>query len=471
MKGLAKIIGITLVSILLILYLVYFFSTSSVETTAYFNTDYYQKTVAALDSLKTSTVIRSGNSIQAGFARVNITPDLNHSGDRYSEGKFNQIPLAGFGNRDGKPSTGVHDSVFVKAVALKVGEETLVFVSADLLIMPPTIVDSITILLSKKGIKREQLFYSATHTHSSVGAWGVGYVGELFAGKENPSVEKWLALRVAEVVVSAIEDLRPARIGTGNVMVEAYTRNRLIGESGNKNNDFSFITLEQTGHKKAIIGSYSAHATTLGADNLEISADYPGYWARKIESTSADYALFFAGSVGSQSPAGGEGEGFEKSKYIGEALADTLNAHLPNAVLKDTVTFACLTLKMQLPDYNIRITENTNLSTWWTRKLLPFPENVYLQAVRLGDMIWITTPSDFSGEYALQLKNSLATYGFNANITSFNGSYVGYIVPGRYFYLDEYEPKVMGWFGPNMGEYTMDLIRQMSRALTKADNI
>ena len=86
-------------------------------------------------------------------------------------------------------------------------------------------------------------------------------------------------------------------------------------------------------------------------------------------------------------------------------------------------------------------------------------------------MIWITTPCDFSGEYALRLKNSLAVYGYKANVTSFNGAYVGYIVPPRYFYLDKYEPKAMGWFGPTMGDYTLDLIRQMTRVLTNTDNI
>ena len=29
----------------------------------------------------------------------------------------------------------------------------------------------------------------------------------------------------------------------------------------------------------------------------------------------------------------------------------------------------------------------------------------------------------------------------------------------------------MGWFGPHMGEYTMDMMRQLSRAMTEADNI
>ena len=470
MKRLGIILGVTLLSIFLILFIVFFFSTSSVETISYFDADYYHKTIARLDSIKSTNAVKINDSMEAGFAKVNITPGLNNAEDNFSEGKFTQVPLAGYGGREGKPATGVHDSVFVKAAALKVGDQTVIFVSADLLIMPPNVADSVTKLLSEKGIRREQLFFSATHTHSSIGAWAGGYVGEMFAGKENPGVARWLALQISEVVMSAINDLRPARIGTGNFPVGAYTNNRLIGKPGTKNNDFSFITLEQIGHKKAIIGSYSAHATTLSEDNWEISADYPGYWARKIEQTSADYALFFAGSVGSQSPAG-EGNGFDKSKYIGEALADSLNAHLADAGLKNTVTFSSLSLKMHLPEYKVRLTSNINLVPFLSKKLMPFSDNVYVQAVRIGDMIWITTPSDFSGEFALQLKNSLSAYGFNANVTSFNGSYVGYLVPGRYFYLDEYEPKVMGWFGPNMGEYTMDVIRQVLRVITNSDNI
>lgn len=465
-----KRLGIILGVILLCVFLILFLSTSYVKRESYFNEGYYKNTIARMDSINSARVTVR-DSIQAGFAKVSITPRLHNTEDNYSEGKFIQLPLAGFGARKGKPATGIHDSVFVKAVALKVGSQTIVFVGADLLIMPPNIIDSVTTLLSRKGIQREQVFYSATHTHSSVGAWGSGYVGEMFSGKENINVERWLALQISTVVINAVADLRPARIGTGNFTVGAYTSNRLIGKSGNKNNDFSFISLEQIGHKKAIIGSYSAHATTMGADNWEISADYPGYWERKMEKTSVDYALFFAGSVGSQSPAGGKGDGFDKAKFIGEALADSLNARLSQTVLKDTITFSSLSLKMQLPEYHIRLTTKINLTTALSKKLLPLSDKVYLQVVRIGNMIWITTPSDFSGEYALQLKNSLAAYGFNANVTSFNGSYVGYIVPGRYFYLDEYEPKLMGWFGPNMGEYTMDLIRQLSRVITNTDNI
>jgi hypothetical protein len=97
---------------------------------------------------------------------------------------------------------------------------------------------------------------------------------------------------------------------------------------------------------------------------------------------------------------------------------------------------------------------------------MPYTYGAYLQALRIGDMVWVTTPSDFSGEYALQIKNALAVKGFDSNVTSFNGSYLGYIIPGKYFYLDKYEPKTMGWFGPYMGDYTMDLIRQLAEIVT-----
>jgi len=460
-----KRFGIILGLILGILIVIFFMITTSVDTTPYYKSDYYKKSMARIDSLK-GAFFRENDSLKAGFSKVSITPGLNFSEDHYLEGKFKEVPLAGFGARKGKGATGVHDSIFVKAAAIKVKNQIAVIVGADLLIMPPNIIDEVTALLEQKGINRSQVFYSASHSHSSVGGWGPGFIGEQFAGKENKNISKWLILQISKAVTSAIADLRPARLGSGSFDASNYTRNRLIGESGTKNGDFSFISLEQTGGRKGVIGSFSAHATTLGDENMQFSADYPGYWERKVEKTSADIAIFCGGSVGSQSPSG-EGNGFDKPKLIGEALADTLNVYLPRTNLLDKITLSSLSLKVVLPSYNMRITTKLNLTSSLSEKLMPVPQNVYLQTLRIGNLIWITAPSDFSGEYALQIKNSLAAKGFSANVTSFNGSYVGYIIPGRYFYLDAYEPKTMGWFGPNMGEYTVELIRHLTDIVTK----
>jgi len=455
--------------VLALLLLLYMICTEGIDSTPYLESGYFRKSCERTDSLDNVTfpVI---DSLYAGFAKVSITPSLNSNADNINDGSFMAVPLAGFGDRKGKPATGIHDSIFVKAVAMMCGGKLIILVKADLLIMPPNITDSVTVLLGRKGIRRDQLFFFATHTHSSLGGWGPGYIGEQFAGKENRNLERWLAIRIAEAVTKSISDLKPSCIGSGSFNAGRYTRNRLVGESGSKNDDFSFILINQTEGMKAVIGSFSAHATTLGDENMEISADYPGFWEREMEKTAADMALFCAGSVGSQSPAG-EGSGYEKSKFIGEALADSLQIHMTNVKLNYRNEFSPVSLKMILPEYHMRITTKINLRSFLSKKLMPAPQNVYLQAIRIGNMVWITTPSDFSGEYALQIKNALAVKGFNANITSFNGNYVGYIIPGKYFYMDEYESKIMGWFGPDMGEYTVDLIGRIVKIVTKQENL
>ena len=207
----------------------------------------------------------------------------------------------------------------------------------------------------------------------------------------------------------------------------------------------------------------------MGEDNMEISSDYPGYWERKTEAVISGPALFFAGSTGSQSPEG-SGNGFDKPEMIGEALADSMFIHLQEVHMSSTPAIAFVSLKPYLPEYHIRLTTKTNLSSFISRKLMPEPINSRLQALRIGNMVLITAPCDFSGEYARQIKNAMTVRGFDTVVSSFNGSYVGYIIPGKYFYLDEYESKTMGWFGPTMGDYTMDLISRISDIVTTNQN-
>jgi hypothetical protein len=381
-------------------------------------------------------------------------------------GRFKVVPLAGFGARKGKPATGVHDSIFVKSVVLKVGQKMVVFVGADLLIMPPNVTDSVVAKLAANGVSRDQLLFSATHTHSSVGAWGPGFIGEAFGGDANPSIQQWLVNCLVKSVELAINDLSLARISTGSFDAAGFTRNRFIGELGTKNPDFSYILLSQVGKRRAVIGTYAAHSTTLGDKNMEFSADYPGYWERKMEADSMDVALFAAGSVGSQSPSG-KGDSFGRSKYIGDSLADSLLSRLDAVTYQETTTFSTATLRIDMPEFHLRLTPKINMASWLSNKLMPEPQNVYFQAVRVGKLIWISTPSDFSGELALEIKHRLAARGFEAIVSSFNGSYVGYIVPSGYFYMDEYESRLMGWFGPTMGDYSMFLIRQLTEIVGK----
>jgi hypothetical protein len=96
---------------------------------------------------------------------------------------------------------------------------------------------------------------------------------------------------------------------------------------------------------------------------------------------------------------------------------------------------------------------------------MPAPENVYLQALRLNNLIWFFTPGDFSGESSNLLRRLMKGDGYRSVVSGYNGSYVGYIIPGKYFYLDHYEPRMMGWFGPTMGDYIFELMDEMGKSL------
>jgi neutral ceramidase len=77
----------------------------------------------------------------------------------------------------------------------------------------------------------------------------------------------------------------------------------------------------------------------------------------------------------------------------------------------------------------------------------------------------VSTPCDFSGELALGIKDFLRQRGGDAVITSFNGGYIGYVIPARYYHLPGYEPRTMSFHGPNVADYLDDTIRTLALGL------
>ena len=431
-----------------------------VDFTPYFETGYYTETQLRYDSLTQSIQTENG-TVSIGISKVNLTPILHKDSDDALSGRFIGIPLSGYGGRE-DVAQGVHDSIYVKSVALKVGSRTLVVVGSDLLIMPPDVSKIVSERAKTElGLDRSDLLFSATHTHSSIGAWSEGYIGESFNGPYNPVATDWIAQQVFESISLSIQDLKPGSIGTGSLPISHFMRNRLVGEKGKIDPDFMLIQVQQKEGRKALIGSYNAHATSLGDWNLEISGDYPGYWQRKLEERDFDLAIFLAGSVGSHSYRNAEGEKFEKTKYLGEALADSVQAYLPKIWMKDSISLRSMTLEISLPEFQFRITDGLRLRPFWAKKLFPDVGAVYLQATRLDSLIWGTTPSDFSGETTIGYKHTAGAKDLRAMVTSFNGAYTGYIIPCKYHHLEGYEPRIMNWFGPSYNAMVNDMLGNM----------
>jgi hypothetical protein len=434
----------------------------------YFKAPYYARTLERLHAATNRTLIVHG-PLAAGFGKARLTPTLNAVTNDPVQGQFTSMPLAGYGNRRGRPATGVHDDVWVKAIAVRVADHTAVWVGADALIIPREVSEeALGYLTEAPGLSREQVYFGATHTHGSLGGWGEGVVAEAFAGPYQPGVRTWVAQQLVVAVRAAVADLQPAAVGQGHLDAPEFIRNRLVGKLGRIDPELSFAFFRQAGGRTAVLGSYSAHATVLSGGNMEFSGDYPGYWQREVESATGGMAMFLAGGVGSHSPQAGGG-GFEGAERMGRALAQRVVERLPQVPLTNTVVLGVLGCAIDLPELHMRLTDDWRLRPVFARRLLPVKAETFVQTLRLGQTVWVSTPCDFSGELALDLKDFLRARGGNAVVTSFNGDYIGYVIPARYYHLEGYEPRVMSFFGPNVPDYFTDMIRTMAGDLGLGD--
>lgn len=464
MKKWIKILLKTLSVIGVIILAILFYSISYIDTTPYFETDYYSNTIKNLNNALSDSDYSEGK-LQAGFAKINISPKIVKGGENPKKGEFNAIKLAGFG--DGKIATGVHDSLYAKAIALDIDGKISVFVSADILLMPPEVAEKVERNLEKyPNLSRQQIIFGATHTHASSGNCVPGFVGKQFGGEYQPKLVEWLSEEYTKLILNAVSDIQTAQISTDYIHVPNLVRNRIIGETGRLNDKLTLLSVKQDNGKKAVVGIFAAHATTISSWNDEFSGDYPGYFQRALENKGIDMAMFYAGTVGSHTN-NGEGSKFDRSEYIGNSLADSAMVVLNNMEYSDVVKFSRVTSEIEIPDLQFfYITDNMRLSPSIGRKLVPETKQIYLQGLRLNDFIWISMPYELSGEYAIDLKNALELKGFNSAMTSFNGQYLGYIVPAKYYYFDTYEARLMGWYGPSMGDYLMELNYTLANGLT-----
>ena len=431
----------------------------------YFRTGYYQETAARLKVALPTNPAGAG-PFATGFGKALLTPVINVSEEDPAQGRFRSLPLAGYGGRKGRPAVRSKDDLWVKAVAIKSQSHLIVLIATDALIIPREITEiAVRRANSELGLQRDQLYFGATHTHASLGGWGEGFVGESFAGKYQAGVRIWFADRLVTAAREALADLKPASFGHGSFNAPAQVRNRVVGELGRVDPEFSFLSFQQENGKNAVIGSYAAHATVLSSGNIQFSGDYPGAWQRAVEEGSGGMAAFFAGAVGSHSPNAG-GNTFEHIESMGRTLAVPTLEHLRNTAMTNRVFFQAMGIDVSLPSLHARVTDGIRLRPWLAGRLLPVSDKTFVQVLRLNDVVWISTPCDFSGELALDIKDTLFHRGFQATVTSFNGDYIGYIIPSRYYHMGGYEPRVMSFFGPTMPDYLEELMRTMAFGVT-----
>lgn len=447
LKILLKVLG----GFLLLLLVLLACMVAPVDDTPYTQMPYYQQWKQEATALPANVPSLLGDSLKVGWAKVNFTP-------------LTPTPTAGYGVRQGAHYKSVHDSIYVRAIVIDNGQTRAAIVAADLLIMPPAVTEQLKTKLKSTGIPCENVYLGATHTHNSMGGWSGGIVGRLFGGKFNPDNVTWIADAVVKAVQLAQKDIRPASVGYHEVADTARIRNRLI-KGGPIDPYIRTLQLVRNDGTKALVCSYGAHSTIMSSDNIVLSRDYPGVLVDSLEQGEANFAMFMSGAVGSMSP---KIEG-ENDIIQARAEADSLEADVQKQLLgmslSSKAAFRMVTLPLPLREANPRVTLGWRLRPWvFNWAFGDFPN--YVKAMRIGNVLMVGFPCDFSGELIAEMSAYANQKGLKLMVTSFNGGYIGYITPDKYYERDTYETLVMNWFGPYNGAYfqeiTRDLVDKMS---------
>ena len=217
-----------------------------------------------------------------------ITPDV----------KANKVYMAGFGNN--RVATGVHDDLYVRCLAVGVGQETVVMCSEDLIGLFYDDVLKIRDKVKAQASDVTHVIVAATHDHEgpdTLGLWGPTPFG---TGMDEKYMD-WLQARIASTAAEAVHSMQEARLTLARDDHPLLAMLQSDGRPPYAKDPYLFVmrlTSAATGQPIANLVNWSDHPETLGGKNTQITADYPHWLCQYVEGHLGGTAVFFDGSIG-----------------------------------------------------------------------------------------------------------------------------------------------------------------------------
>ena len=275
------------------------------------------------------------NTLQAGFARVDITPMLG-------------IGLAGY--YVPRKAEGVLDPLQINALALACGEDRAVLMSIDHCgVVKEVLNPMIDHVCDVTGLPREAVYIHSTHTHTGP------FLN--FAPTDPLEIEyaQTVKRKFADAAQLALEDLKPAKMGYGvgeapNIafvrrfrMKDGSVRTNpgvdnpeILRPIGDVDERVNVLRFDQEGGNSLVLVNFGNHPDVVGGS--KISADWPGFLRETVEKVlDHTRCIFFNGAQGDVNhvnvhPRGGYlndmfmdfddvARGYKHARYMGRVVA------------------------------------------------------------------------------------------------------------------------------------------------------
>ena len=256
---------------------------------------------------------------RAGAFKTVISPPLQDRPPVY---------MAGFGHN--RVAVTVHDDLYARCLAFSTGQKPLVLCEVDLI---GFFFDDVERVRAK--VPAADVVVASTHVHEgpdTMGLWGPA------AGQSgiDEAYNSFVVDRVAEAAKGALAALEPATPALA-VVHSAELDSFIDDDRPPVVHDSDLIVLSLTGKggkRIATVVNWANHPETLGSRNTQISADYPGFFYKRLEAKLGGMAVLWNGAVGGmQSPLGAKikdpatdsiaaENSFRKTQILGERIAD-----------------------------------------------------------------------------------------------------------------------------------------------------
>lgn len=373
-----------------------------------------------------------------------------------------------------KPSLGIIDNPRVKVIVLRNKEQTLAFVSMDLIAVHNDMRLEIYERTKDVFSNSNQIQLFATHTHSGPGGYvNMPFWEHLAVDKINPSFHKELLDTAEKAIRESVKNLEPALIGQGEMMLDGFTMNRR--NSNTLNPRLNLIKISNLRNKNiANILNFPIHGTFFPPANLMLSRDIPGAIEQSFENKTNAVSLFISG------PAGDVGPVIEEKtpkalSLIGEEITQKAYQLWSSTKVKAAQRIEILKNQFTLVPANVNVVQCLAAAfpetfAWlkkmpWFIKLpnsLNIPSELY--SIRVEDILILTVPGEPITQLGIEIEKLAALNNVQKPmIFTLANNYMGYVLTKEEFLRGGYET-CNSFYGESYGD---QLIQSMSNLIRK----
>ena len=303
------------------------------------------------------------NTLQAGFARVNVTPMLG-------------IGMAGYFVP--RQADGVLDELEINALALEAGGTKAVLLSVDHCGIVKEVLNPMRQhVCDVTGLPWEAVYIHATHTHTGP------FLNPDPTEPKEQEYARTVYHKLADAARMALADLKPARMGYGigqapNIafvrrfrMKDGSVRTNpgvnnpdILGPIGDVDERVNVLRFDREGGDTLVLVNFGDHPDVVGGS--KISADWPGFLRRTVEKTLPHTrCLFFNGAQGDVNhvnvhPTGGYlndmfmdfddvARGYGHARYMGRVVAGGVLQAYDKVKYVDVESLKCMQKLIRVP--------------------------------------------------------------------------------------------------------------------------